>query len=113
MIYIIQMYIEIFRFCVPLEMPEDLWLFGVSMGRGMGVLVIFGSINDGLIWVMVFPFYALWGRWRAYGSWVFSGNIEWKRWPEMGRAQETNIGNKSENTISKKIRSTEKDGKVL
>ena len=75
---------------------------------GMGVFVIFGSINDDLIWLMVFPVYALWGPRRACGSRVLSGNMEWERWPEMGRTQETNIGNKSEDTSSKKIRSTEK-----
>ena len=79
----------------------------------MAVLVIFGSINDGLIWLMVFPVYALWVHRRASGSRVFSGNIKWTRWPEMGRAQETNIGNKSKDTSSKKICSTEKDEKVL
>ena len=28
---------------------------------GMGVSVIYGSINDDLIWLMMFPVYALWG----------------------------------------------------
>ena len=78
-------------------------------GRGLGVLVIFGSTNDGLIWLMAFPVYAIWGRWTACASRVFSGDIEWK----MGRAQETNIDNKSEDTSSKKICSAEKDEKVL
>ena len=86
------------------------WCFQV---RGMGVLIIFVSINHGLIWLMVVPVYALWGRRRACGSRVFSGDIEWKRWPEMGQAQETNIGNKSIDTSSKKIRSRGKDEKVL
>ena len=102
------LFLPIFRFCVPLEMPEG---FGFLMyrGRGMRVLVIFGSTNDGLIWLMAFPVYAIWGRWTACASQVFSGDIEWK----MGRAQETNIDNKSEDTSSKKICSTEKDEKVL
>ena len=106
-------FLPIFRFCVPLEMSESLWFSDVSRRRGMAVLVIFGSINDGLIWLMVFPVYALWVHRRASGSRVFSGNIKWTRWPEMGRAQETNIGNKSKDTSSKKICSTEKDEKVL
>ena len=107
------LFLPLFRFCVPLEMPEGLWFFDVSRGRGMGVLVIFGSINDGLLWVMVLPVYALWRRRRACGSRVFSKDIEWKHWSEMGKAQETNISNKSKDTSSKKMRSTGKDEKVL
>ena len=57
----------------------------------MGVLVIFGSINDSLTWLMVLPVYALWGHRRACGSQVLFGEIEWKRSPKMGQAQETNI----------------------
>ena len=94
-------------------MQEGLWFSDVSRGCGMGVLVIFGSINDGLIWLMVFPVYAAWGHRRACGSRVFLGDIEWKLWPEMGRAQETNIGNESEDTSLEKICSVEKDEKVL
>ena len=98
--------------CLPGN-ARGLWFSDVSKGRGMEILVIFGSINDGLIWLMAFPVYTLWGRRTACASRVFSGYIEWKRWPEMGLAQETNIGNKSEDTSLKKICSTEKDEKVL
>ena len=53
--------------------------------------VIYGSINDDLIWLVVLPVYALWGCRRACGSWVFSEDMELEHWPEMGRAQEKNI----------------------
>ena len=53
------------------------------------------------------------GHRRPSGSRLFSEDIEWKCWPEMCQAQETNIGNKSEDTSSKKICSMEKDEKVL
>ena len=94
-------------------MPEGLLFSDVSRGHGMGVLVIYGLINDGLIWLMVFPVYVLCGRGRACGSWVFSGDIEWKCWLEMGQAQDRNISNKSKDTSLKKICSMEKDEKVL
>ena len=54
-------------------MPEGFWFSGVSRGRGMEVLVIFGSINDGLIWLIVFPVYALWGGGEKVVSDVFGG----------------------------------------
>ena len=83
-------------------MPEGLWFSDVSRGHGMEILVIFGSINDDLIRLMMFPVYALWGHQRACPFRVFLGDIEWERWQEMGRAQKRNISNKSEDTSSKK-----------
>ena len=69
-----------FRFCVHLEMLEGLWFSDFSRVCGMGALVIFGSINNGLIWLMVFSVCFLWGRQRACGpqvilEGVWNGNI--------------------------------------
>ena len=50
----------------------------------------------------MFPVYTLWKHWRACGSLVFSGDMEWERWPEMNLAQQINISNKSKDTSSKK-----------
>ena len=72
-------------------MPETFWFYGVSRGREIRILVIIGSINDDPIWLVVFSVYALWGRRRAYGFRVFLENMGLERWPEMGRAKETNI----------------------
>ena len=51
------LFLSIFRFCVPVEISEGFWFSSISRGHGMGVLVIFGSINDYLIWCFQFmPF---------------------------------------------------------
>ena len=57
---------------------------GGEGGHGMSILVIFGSINDDLIWLMVFQVYALWGApeimWfsRFLGGYI--GNVGGLRW---------------------------------
>ena len=75
----------------PLEMLEGFCFSVVSRGCEIRVLVIYRSINDDLIWLVVFPVYTLWGCRRACGFQVFSGDMESERWPEVGRAKETNI----------------------
>ena len=72
-------------------MLEGFWFSGVSRGCEIRILVMYGSINDDLIWLVVFPVYALWGCQRACGSRVFLGDVGLERWPEMGRAKKTNI----------------------
>ena len=72
-------------------MLQGLWFSGVSRGCEIRILVIYGSINDDLISLVVFPVYALWGHQTACGTHVFLGNMGLERWPEMGRAKETNI----------------------
>ena len=42
------------------------------------------------------------------GSQMFWGDIEWKRQPDMGQAQEMNSGNKSEDAGSKKMKKMKK-----
>ena len=42
------------------------------------------------------------------GSRMFLGDIEWKRQLDMGQAQEMNIGNKSEDVSSKKMKKMKK-----
>ena len=84
-------------------MPEGFWFSGIYKGREIRVLVIYGLINDDLIWLEVFPVYALWGRRRAYGSQVFWGDMGLERLPDMGREQRKQIyiSNKSEDTSPK------------
>ena len=84
------LFLSIIRFCVPLEMLEGFRFSGVSRRREIGVMFIFGPINDDLIWLMVVPVYTLLGRWRACSYGAFLGDMELERWPEMGQAQETN-----------------------
>ena len=78
--------------------------------------LIYGSINDDPIWLVVLPVYALWGCRRACGSWVFSEDMELEHWPEMGRAQEKKYISAIKMKIQvrkKSVASTEKDEKVL
>ena len=65
-------------------MLEGFWISGVSRECEIRILVIHGSISDDLIWLVVFPVYALWGV--PEGMWFLSvlGGYGIGRWPEMG-----------------------------
>ena len=67
------LFLPIFPFYVPLKMPESLWFFGVSRWSGMKSFVIFGSIYDDLIQLVMFPVYTPWRHRRACGSLLFWG----------------------------------------
>ena len=81
----LNLFLLVLWFCVPLKMMEGFWFSDVSSGCEMS------DVNDDLIWLVVFPVYALWVCRRACGSRVFQGDMELERWPEMGRAKKTDI----------------------
>ena len=97
-------------------MLQGLWFSGVSRGCEIRILVIYGSINDDLISLVVFPVYALWGHQEHVVLVCFWGMWDWnvgQRWVEQKK--QIYISNKSEDKSSKKksIACTEKDEKVL
>ena len=61
----LNLFLLVLWFCVPLKMMEGFWFSDVSSGCEMS------DVNDDLIWLVVFPVYALWGCRRACGSRVF------------------------------------------
>ena len=83
-------------------MLEGFWFSGVSRPHEIRVLVIYESINDDPIWLVMFPVHALWGHQRVYGSPVLLGI-------EMLARDGSSKGNKYISAIKVKIQVREKN----